>query len=204
MPPRFIARQLARPSGLLGRLVGRLMNRHNAKMNAFALQQLAPAPTDRVLEIGFGGGVNLPTLIDAGAFVAGIDRSPDMVQAARTRFAGAVTASRAAFCDGVIEAMPFDAASFDKLCTCNTIYFWSSLDAGVTEIRRVLSAGGRVVIGLLPKERMERMSFPTDIFTACAAEDVAAALTRAGFADVGIARPEPSTPWCVVVATAAR
>ena len=30
MPPRFIARQLSHPTGFVGRIVGRLMNRHNA------------------------------------------------------------------------------------------------------------------------------------------------------------------------------
>jgi protein-L-isoaspartate O-methyltransferase len=36
-------------------LVRRMMNRGIAKMNAFAVRQLELAPTDRVLEIGFGG-----------------------------------------------------------------------------------------------------------------------------------------------------
>jgi protein-L-isoaspartate O-methyltransferase len=75
MAPRFMARQLARPKGLLGRLIARLMNRHNAKMNAFAVQLLQLTPSDRVLEIGFGGGVSLPTLIKRIGFVGGVDRS---------------------------------------------------------------------------------------------------------------------------------
>jgi len=45
------------------------MNRHSAKMNAFALLQLGPAPADRVLEIGFGGGLNLPHLLAEAGFV---------------------------------------------------------------------------------------------------------------------------------------
>jgi arsenite methyltransferase len=53
MPPRIVAQQLSHPTGLLGRFMGRLMNRHNAKMNAFALKLLELTPADRVLEIGF-------------------------------------------------------------------------------------------------------------------------------------------------------
>ena len=63
MPPRFIARQLSHPTGFVGRIMGLLMNRLNAKLNAFVLRQLDLAPSDRVLEIGFGGGVTLPCLI---------------------------------------------------------------------------------------------------------------------------------------------
>ena len=41
MPPRFIARQLSCPTGLFGGVMGLLMNRHNAKMNRFAVRKLA-------------------------------------------------------------------------------------------------------------------------------------------------------------------
>ena len=84
--PHFIARQLSHPTGFLGRIMGRLMNRHNARMNAYAVRKLELAPSDRVLEIGFGGGVTLPTLIENAAFVSGVDRSRDVVELAKSRF----------------------------------------------------------------------------------------------------------------------
>ena len=201
MPPRFVARQLSRPSGFLAGLFGRLMNWHNAEMNAFAVRQLEPTQYDRILEIGFGGGVNLPSLIAEAAFVCGVDRSPDVVARARARFADEMDAGLADFHEGSVEALPFAAASFGKACTVNTVYFWSSLDAGFTEIRRVLAPGGRLVVGFLPKERMDLMEMPTDIFTTRAPGEVIAALARAGFEDVRIERPEPTTPWDVIVAT---
>src|SRR5436190_12058598 len=172
MPPRFIARQLSRPTGFFGRIMGRLMNRHNAKLNAYAVRQLDLNPSDRILEIGFGGGVTLPSLIAGAAFVGGIDRSRDMVRRANARFSEAVSAGRAIFREGNVEELPFEASSFGKVCTVNTVYFWNSLDAGFAEIHRVLSPGGRVVVGFLPKERMDRMGMPKDIFTSRAPEDV--------------------------------
>jgi len=201
MPPRFIARQLSRPTGFFGRIMGRLMNRHNAKLNAYAVRQLDLTPSDRILEIGFGGGVTLPSLIAGAAFVGGVDRSREMVRRAKASFSEAVLAGRAIFREGNVEELPFEVSSFGKVCTVNTVYFWSSLDAGFAEIHRVLSPGGRVVLGFLPKERMDRMGMPKDIFTSRAPEDVIAALTKAGFSDVRIERPEPTTPWTVLVAT---
>ena len=200
MPPRFIARQLAHPTGFVGRIMGRLMNRHNAKLNAFAVHQLELTPSDRVLEIGFGGGVNLPFLIKQAGFVGGIDRSRDMVKRARAIFSGAISAGRADFRQGTVEALPFEVSSFGKVCTVNTVYFWSSLDAGFSEIHRVLSPGGRVVVGFLPKERMDRLGMPTDIFTSRTPESVITALTWADFSDVRVGRPDPTTPWNVIVA----
>ena len=201
MPPRFIARQLSRPTGLFGRIMGRLMNRHNAKLDSYAVRQLELTPSDRVLEVGFGGGVTLPSLIAGAAFVGGVDRSSDMVRRAKAMFSEAVSAGRADFREGNVEELPFEASSFGKVCTVNTIYFWSSLDAGFAEIRRVLLPGGRVVVGFLPRERMDRMGMPADIFTSRAPDDVVAALRKAGFSDVRIERPEPTTPWNVLVAT---
>jgi len=81
MPPRFIARQLSHPTGFAGYVVAKLMNRHNAKMNAFALRQLELTSVDRVLEIGFGGGVALQSLIDKADSVSAVDRSSDAVSA---------------------------------------------------------------------------------------------------------------------------
>jgi arsenite methyltransferase len=200
MAPRFVDRQLSLPTGFAGFVIGLLMNRNNAKMNAFAVQQLTIAPTDHVLEIGFGGGGNLPRLIHHAGFVAGVDRSFDVVRRARKRFAAAVAAGRAGFRVGAVEALPFEAGAFQKACTVNTVYFWTSLAAGCAEIHRVLSSGGRVAIGFLPKERMERMRKAPDIFTLRTPDEVVGALQATGFADVRVTRPEPTTPWTVVLA----
>ncbi|HEX7670608.1 MAG TPA: class I SAM-dependent methyltransferase, partial [Polyangiaceae bacterium] len=125
MIPRRLARQLSRPTGLLGALVRRLMNRGNAKMNAYAVEQLDVTSTDRVLEIGFGGGVTLPSLLARAAFVAGVDPSPDVVARARVHFKAAVGGGRADVREGLVESLPFEPGSFDKVCTVNTVYFWT-------------------------------------------------------------------------------
>ena len=199
MPPRFVARQLSHPTGVFGRVMGWLMNRNNARQNAFVVEQLALAPDDRVLEVGFGGGVNLPTLVGRAAFVAGVDRSRTMVAAARSRFAAAVRAGQADFRGGTVEALPFASGTFAKACTVNTVYFWPSLDAGFAELARVLRPGGRVVVGFLPKAYMDRMVMPADIFTPRTPEEVVAALERVGFTAVRVTRPRPTTAWNAIV-----
>jgi SAM-dependent methyltransferase len=180
--------------------MGWLMNRHNARLNAFAIQELKVTAADRVLEIGFGGGLNLPILMSSAAYVAGLDRSPDVVKRAGARFRAAVSAGRAEFRVGSIEQIPFSAESFSRVCTVNTVYFWQSLDAGCAEIFRVLSPGGRAIIGFLPREHMEKMGMPPDIFTTRTEDEVVAALQRSGFAAPEILRPTPQTSWAVASA----
>ncbi len=200
MAPRFIAAQLARPSGFMGIAIRHLMNRHNARMNAFAVRELTINPLDRVLEIGFGGGATLSSLIDEASFVAGIDRSRDVVDWAQRRFSRSIRAGRAEFRHGHVEALPYETAAFDKVCTVNTVYFWKSLDEGFAEIHRVLKPLGKIAVGFLPKKRMDRLNMPEDIFTARTPREVIEALERTGFKDVRIEHPEPETPWNVAVA----
>jgi ubiquinone/menaquinone biosynthesis C-methylase UbiE len=201
MAARFIAKQLAHPNGFMGAVIRFLMNRHNARMNSFAVRQLQLEPTDHVLEIGFGGGLTLPSLLDATAFVTGLDRSNDAVTSAKRRFSKHIDSGRADFRQGDVEELPFHASAFHKVCTVNTVYFWTSLEAGFGEIYRVLKPRGRIAVGFLPKELMDRMGMPEDIFTTRAPLEVVGATTKAGFKDVLIARPKPLTPWNVVVAT---
>jgi arsenite methyltransferase len=201
MAPRFVARQLADPNGFMGTVIRFMMNRHNARMNHFTLRQLNLEPADHVLEIGFGGGLTLPSLLNASAFVTGLDRSSDVIAWAKRRFANQITSGRADFRHGNVESLPFGAAIFNKVCTVNTVYFWTSLEAGFAEIYRVLKPTGRTAVGFLPKERMDRMGMPNDIFTTRAPLEVVGAMTKAGFRNVLIARPEPHTPWNVVVGT---
>jgi ubiquinone/menaquinone biosynthesis C-methylase UbiE len=179
------------------------MNVHNAAMNTFAVQQLELKPSDRVLEIGFGGGASLPRLVQQALFVGGVDRSEYAVERANKNFAEAVSSSRADFRQGSVESIPFDSRSFTKACTVNTVYFWKTLEAAFREIHRVLRPGGRLVVGFLPKEHMDRMNMPADIFTTRTPQEVIDAMTKAGFTGIRIERPKPTTAWNVIVATAA-
>jgi arsenite methyltransferase len=201
MTARFVARQLSRPSGLLGKFVLSVMNRKNAKMNKFAIRQLSVVRSDRVLEIGFGGGVTIPDLIENARFVAGVDRSPDVIRQAKTKFSHAVVSGKASFHEGSVEALPFNSSSFEKAFTVNTVYFWRSLDTGLREIHRVLAPGGHLVMGFLPKEWMDRLKLPADIFTSQTSAGVVTAIQEAGFRVIRIAKPQPATAWVVIVAS---
>jgi len=176
------------------------MNRRNAKINAFAVRRLSPGKADRVLEIGFGGGATLPELVGKAGFVAGLDRSRVMVARARSRFSEAVASGRAVFREGNVEAIPFGDSTFEKVMTVNTVYFWKSLDHGLAEIYRVLTPGGRVFVGLLPKEFMDRMGMPEDIFTPRTVGEITGALDNNGFDSVHVERPETDTAWAVISA----
>jgi arsenite methyltransferase len=140
---RLVVRQLARPS----RLSGRVMNLANASINSQALELLDLSPGDRVLEVGFGGGGALAKILARGHFVAAIDPSEASVCAARRRFGEQLRRGRLRICPACAEKLPFEADSFDRALSVNTIYFWADAGRGLREIHRVLKSGGRLVLG---------------------------------------------------------
>ena len=176
---RLLSDQLSRPSGLAGRIVAAGMNRGNREFNARAIEQLDVAAGTRVLDLGFGGGLTFRPLLGRGATIAGVDRAPDMVEAARSRFSAEVEAGRVALHTGEVQALPLADASVDRVLTVNTVYFWPDLEPGLREIHRVLAPGGRLVIGIRDGSVMERVD--PAVFTLRPPQEIAAALSAAGF-----------------------
>lgn len=96
-----------------------------------------------VLEVAVGTGLNLP-LYDADLTVAAVDLSPAMLEIARQRAAEA--GREVDLREGDAHHLAFDDDSFDTaVCTfslCNV----PDLDRAVSEMRRVLRPGGRLVL----------------------------------------------------------
>src|SRR5690606_19820805 len=81
----FVARQLRRPSGLVGRfLVGKSLNKSNGPLEDMGLKLMNIQPNDQVLEIGFGNGRLISKMAELvpGGKVSGIDISKIMISQA--------------------------------------------------------------------------------------------------------------------------
>ena len=149
-PWHFIARQLARPHGLFGKLVmGRLLDRANADDNRLVLGTLDPDPNARILEIGFGGGALLFRIADMldGSPIDGVDLSMEMLAVARQRVARNGLDESVGLHLAAVDSLPFTDASFDSAYSVHTIYVWPDLDRGIAELARVTKPGGRLVLG---------------------------------------------------------
>ncbi len=193
-----LSRQLSHPSGRAGKVVAGLMNRGNRELNDRVIAWLDVRQGDRVLDLGFGGGLTFAPLWELGATVVAVDRAEDMVAAARTRFADAVAAGRLEVHAGDVARLPVPDASVDRVLTVNTVYFWADLAAAFREVRRVLVPGGRVVVAIRDMAVMQRLD--ASVFTLREPEELAAALRDAGFVDVGVETP-PDRRTHLVVAT---
>ena len=91
---RWMGQQARKPSGLLGRIAGHGMSWGHRSHTIWALSYLDIRPTDRVLDVGCGGGMAIKLIAQSAVhgFVAGVDHSPEMVEQARRRNAAAIRA----------------------------------------------------------------------------------------------------------------
>ena len=120
--------------------------------------KVVPQASGKVLELGIGGGLNLafydPAAVEG---VYGIDPSAEL--RARTARAPRPDGLKVEVIDGVAESLPFDAASFDTVVCTYTLCSVQNPNAAVSEARRVLKPGGRLLFcehGLAPDPGVAR------------------------------------------------
>ena len=107
------------------------------------------ARVQRVLDVGCGvghwGRALMPHLAGTTTLV-GVDREPDWVVQATARARTYGIDGRASYRQGTVEALPFADASFD-LVTCQTVIMHlADPRAGLREMLRVLTPGGRILL----------------------------------------------------------
>jgi len=95
---------------------------------------------------------------------------------------------------GAVPPLPFDRGAFDKAFSINSFQFWKDEGAALRELKRVMKPGGTVALAVQPRNKGATERTARDV-----GQQMAAALTAAGFADVAIAfqRMRPVSTTCV-------
>lgn len=101
------------------------------------LEWLAAQPGERILDLGCGDGQLTQRIAATGASVVGVDASPEMLAAARSRGIDAH--------EGRAESLPFADQSFDAVFSNAALHWVRGQDEMMAEVRRVLKPGGRFV-----------------------------------------------------------
>ena len=110
---------------------------------AETVARLKPLGDERVLDVGCGTGVLLAALnaSSPGLVLSGIDPSREMLEVARGRLG-----STADLREGWAESLPFGEVSFDAVVSCSVFHYFRNPGRALSEMRRVLVPGGRLVI----------------------------------------------------------
>jgi SAM-dependent methyltransferase len=188
---RWFAGQLACPRGLFGTcFLARMWNRRNAALSDVAYDALAPVAGDRILEIGFGGGYLLGRLagVVPDGRLTGVDASSAMVWRARRQFRHLLTAGRLDLRCAPVEALPFAAAAFAKVCSVNSLFYWNDPARGLAECARVLEPGGRLVLCLTCPASLAKRDFTRHGLKLFEPHEIEGLLSAAGLAELRTTR----------------
>jgi SAM-dependent methyltransferase len=128
-----------RPAGRRAREVYGAPSVHDFARRAI-LGALALGPTDRLLDIGCGGGLLLREALVTGAAATGLDHSEEMVELARERAPGAELIV------GSAEQLPFADRTFTAVSMSVMFFFLGDPQAVLRGSVRVLAQGGRIAI----------------------------------------------------------
>ncbi|BDS09324.1 class I SAM-dependent methyltransferase [Aureispira anguillae] len=156
-----LANQLSCPSGGHGRDVAKLMNETNINMTLSTVNDMGLSDGQSILELGHGNAEHLSNVLKQAKNLTycGLDISPLMKEEAErinSRFISGKVASFHLY-DGT--NIPFGAASFDRIFTVNTIYFWEQPLALLNELYRVLKPNGQCHITFAQKRFVEQLPF---------------------------------------------
>lgn len=158
----IMARQLGRPRGALGRLVGHGLARANAGFSRWVVQQIAEHyhdDTGRIAELGPGPGIGLQAMLDQypQARVWGIDPSPEMLSQSRKRNLDAVRAGRLTLTEGTAAALAA-IAPVDVVAANHVLYFWHQPTEELARIRAALRPGGLLALGYQLRQNMPSLA----------------------------------------------
>jgi ubiquinone/menaquinone biosynthesis C-methylase UbiE len=186
----FTTRQFGNPSGLFGKFIGNGMAKRNIYHAQWTVSLLDIQPQQRVLEIGFGPGVSTQIVAEKASqgFVAGIDHSQTMIQAASQRNAKAIQTGRMELKQGEVGSLPYPDESFDIVLSLHSIYFWQNPVECLREIKRVLRPDGRLAITIQPKDKWVQ-NVDDKVMTLYFGKDLASMFSEAGYRNVRVQIP---------------
>lgn len=110
------------------------------------LDALALKPGDRVLDVGCGPGhqvAQLSAAVGNTGLVEGVDVAEEAVEIARRRCA---TLGNVRFQVGNASRLPYGDNVFDAVMSSQVFEYLDDVPAALSEVRRVLKVGGRVLI----------------------------------------------------------
>lgn len=167
----------------MGALVGHLMAFKNGERSEWLIPLLDILPNHRVLEIGFGPGVDVWRVSnrEPGVLVAGVDHSAVMVAQARKRNASAIRQGRVDLRLGSVDDLDHPSGSFDRAFAVNNVQFWRDRRAAFAELRRVLKEDGMLAIAIQP-----RNAGATAVTTREWGERLESEMTAAGFRELRV------------------
>ena len=155
----------------------------NARLNQFVNEVMSVQADDHILEIGFGTGKLIHEMakqIDRG-LIEGVDFSKTMVSIAQKRNKKHIASGKVKIARGNFEEMSYEKEGFNKICSVNTIYFWTDPANTTKKIANILKPGDKFVAAFEDIAQLKNKNLNTEVFQLYSKNDVKNLLTNSGF-----------------------
>lgn len=148
-----MAKQFEKPKGILGKLAGTIMYFENRKINRWSINKLQVNKYDRILEIGFGPGYGIKTLMSNYRCIEvdGIDLSAKMKDEATKRNKEWIETGKVHLTIGDIADYQPD-HRYNKIISVNNYPLWDQPLTSLRHVFQLLKQGGRIVLTVQPRE----------------------------------------------------
>ena len=112
--------------------------------------------------------------------ITGIDYSRDMIENAERAIRQKKLHPRVRVKWGDVADLPFRGATFDRIVTVNSLYYWPDIMTALRELARVLRRHGRLAIGFHSPGGLRPFTSGWDNFAAYEPEELAGHMRKAG------------------------
>lgn len=190
----YISNQFSKPTGIGGKLSTFVMNVMNKKQYALIVNSIKDTKDqEKVLDIGFGNGklLNKVSKNEKAEFY-GIDISQDMLDSGLEKYPELKLQL------GDITKSPFKDNYFNKIYTINTVYFWSDLDKGLSEVKRNLTDNGVFYNVFYSKKWLEGIKYTNYGFNRYTLEELKEKTKASGLEIEEVIEISKDKSYCIV------
>ncbi len=197
-------KQAGSPSGYIGRLMGRMMNRFHHSTYLLAEKEASKLEDATVLDIGCGGGrmLNMMASCPQVERAYGIDHSSDMVELSRRNNRSLIDSGKVSIAEGESDALEFQDEYFDMVTAFETVIFWPDWEKSFLEIERTLKPGGILLLVNRRPEASKKDNVWASAINIRSLDELKTSLEKSGFEDV-LTDNEACPGWLYVKATKA-
>lgn len=150
-----LEKQGEKPTGIIGKWVGRLMNKFHTSFYINYLKKKLPSDNSQILDIGCGGGkfIHFLTSSNKTYNLFGLDHSEEMVSLSQKVNSEGIKKQKVEIFQGSVTKIPIDNSKLDLATAFETVQFWPDINDSFKEVARVLKQGGDfLIINRYPSE----------------------------------------------------
>ena len=195
----IITNQFKNPTGILGKLAGKIMAYENEELYEWTFEQLSITPNDTLLEVGFGPGEGMHLLFEKVPTVQidGVDPSEEMVKDTSKRNEEKLKKKQLRLFKGTVLEIP-NPMIYDKIYSVNSYPLWENQEACIQKIYSLLKERGILSITVQP-----RQDEATEEQAHAYAEEIKEVLKNTGFTSIKV-QTKPIKPCLSINVTATK